>query len=152
MEEAAVLQEIAWLHQQVRSNLAHTHTLLPCARPSQSIQTPPTPNSTPRMHPCQVRDLLAAELFGSAEILGGLVLARSRAHSPDGFGPHSASSIGSSSSSHQRQQAPPSLGSHAESVELYGDALMGRGEIRRALVRLLGVIGDDRWAFQLVGS
>lgn len=91
---------------------------------------PPHPLSfhTHPTHPCQLRDLLAAELFESAEILGGLVLSRSRAHSPDGSGPNSASTS-------QRQAPPPSLGSHAESLELYGDALMGRGESRRALVR-----------------
>lgn len=75
-----------------------------------------------------MRDLLAGELFVSAEILGGLVLARSRAHSPDGSGNASASSS-------SKQPGPAALGSHADSLELCGDALMGLGESRRALVR-----------------
>ena len=78
------------------------HAALSCG----PILTPPPAQQT--IHQCiKVRDLLARELWTSAEIVGGLALARSRA-----------------------------LGSHAESLQLYGDALMGLGECRRALVRL----------------
>lgn len=108
----AVLQEIAFMHQQVRVLCVHVYVnfwFVPClSMPAIcSYQcTDPARPFTSFTH--QVRDLLVRELFPSAEILGGLALARSRAHGPD---------------------------SHAESLELYGDALMGLGERRRALVR-----------------
>lgn len=62
----------------------------------------------------QVRDFLAQDLFVSAELMCGLVLCRSRSL---------ASRNGGESAT------------HTESLELYGDALFGKNEFKRALVR-----------------
>lgn len=89
----------------------------------------------------QMQGLLQQECYDSAEILGSLMMCRSKAVAADL--PASGKSVKNRIALNS-PFVPPSrsmlflvsgLGSHADSLVLYADALYGKGEYRRALVR-----------------
>ena len=93
-----------------------------------------TTNSSPMLHADhlrllqQVQSFIEQGLFDSAELLGGLVLCRTRPAAISSKVTQSPSSTSSSSSSSSEQWEV-----HAHALELYADALVGKKEVRRAL-------------------
>lgn len=91
----------------------------------------------------QVQNLLQQEVWDSAELLGNFLICKSKAMAADlpaagGYVVITRSWVEgmllAKVVADCALMMPPGLGSHAESLELYADALYGKGEYRRAVV------------------